>query len=81
MVVRIKRNDARADIGSGITKEESVDNEILTVEDVARILHIAPNTIHSSKWKIRTGCPLHKHGKRLLAIAKEFWEWFKNQRR
>ena len=54
-------------------------NEILTVEDIAMLLHIAPNTIHSSRWKVRTGCPLRKHGKRLLAITKDFLEWFKNR--
>ena len=54
-----------------------VDKEILTVEDIASILHIEPNTIHSEKWKERSKCPLVKHGKRLLAIKEDFWNWFK----
>lgn len=54
-----------------------MEKEILTVEDIASILHIRPNTIHSKRWKERTGCPLNKHGKRLLSNADEFWKWFK----
>lgn len=56
-----------------------MDKEILTVEDIANLLHIAPNTIHSEKWKERSGCPLIKHGKRLLAVREDFWKWFKKQ--
>jgi hypothetical protein len=50
--------------------------EVLTVEEIAEILHIKPNTIHSRSWQKRTGCPLKKIGKRLYAIAEEFWKWF-----
>ena len=51
--------------------------EILSVEDVARILHLKPNTIHSKRWKERSGCPLVKHGKRLLVNTADFWRWFR----
>jgi hypothetical protein len=57
-----------------------MENEILTVEDIASILHIRPNTIHSKRWKEKTGCPLNKHGKRLLSHAPEFWKWFESQK-
>lgn len=53
-----------------------MDRDVLTAQEVAKILHIKPNTIHSKRWKEKTGCPLRKHGKRLLSPALEFWEWF-----
>mgnify|MGYP001577763620 CR=1 FL=1 len=55
------------------------DKEILTAEDIANLLHIAPNTIHSERWKKRSKCPIVKHGKRLLATKEDFWKWFKQQ--
>jgi len=63
-------------IGLGIKRRLIVESEILTVEDIAGILHIEPNTIHSEKWKERSRCPLVKHGKRLLATKEDFWKWF-----
>ena len=60
--------------------EVVMDKEILTVEDIANILHVKPNTIHSKRWKEKTGCPLNKHGKRLLAHAPEFWKWFESHK-
>lgn len=54
-----------------------MEKEILTVEDISSLLHIRPNTIHSERWKVKTKCPLVKHGKRLLATKEDFWRWFK----
>jgi len=54
-----------------------MEEQILTVEEIAKILHIAPNTIHSRRWQERTRCPLVKKGKRRLAAASDFWKWFK----
>jgi uncharacterized protein YjcR len=55
-----------------------INKEILFVEDIAEILNIKTNTIHSRRWQIRYGCPLIKHGKRLMVMKDEFWDWFKN---
>lgn len=52
-------------------------SEVLMVEDVARILNIAKNTIHNRRWQEKSGCPLFKRGKRRYALAPEFWKWFK----
>lgn len=52
-------------------------NELLTVEQIAGILKIKPNTIHSKEWQIRTGCPLKKIGKRRYCENNEFWTWYK----
>lgn len=51
--------------------------EVLMVEDIAKILRIATNTIHSRRWQEKSGCPLFKKGKRLYAFAPEFWKWFR----
>ncbi len=57
-----------------------MDKEMLTAEDIAEMLRIKVNTIHSGRWKARTGCPLQKVGKRLLADTAEFQRWFKNKK-
>ena len=54
--------------------------EVMLVEDIARILRIATNTIQSKRWQAKSGCPLFKRGKRLYAVASEFWKWFKEGR-
>jgi hypothetical protein len=53
-----------------------MNEEVLLVEDIAKVLHLQPNTIHSKRWKERSGCPLVKHGRRLFVSAQEFWNWF-----
>ncbi len=56
-----------------------MEEQILGVEEIAKILRIKPGTLYGKRWQEKSGCPLRKHGKRLLAIAKEFWEWFKTK--
>ncbi len=51
--------------------------ETLTVEELAKILHVTPNTIQSRRWQKRSKCPLYRRGKRIFAISSEFWNWFK----
>lgn len=51
--------------------------EVLTVENVAKILKIHHSTIQRKEWRKRTGCPLRKKGKRLYATDKEFYAWLK----
>ena len=52
----------------------------LTVEDIAEILHMTTNTLQRKSWRKKTGCPLRKIGKRLIAKWDEFWKWFNNWR-
>jgi len=51
--------------------------DVLTVEQVARILQVNKNTIQRKNWREKTGCPLRKKGKRLYTIVKEFNDWMK----
>lgn len=51
--------------------------DILTVEEISDILEISRNTIQRRNWRERTGCPVRKIGKRLYALAGEFYKWMK----
>ena len=51
--------------------------DILTVEQVAALLHISRNTIQRKSWRDKTGCPLRKKGRRLYAIHGELTNWLK----
>jgi len=51
--------------------------DILTVEQISKILRISCNTIQRKSWQQKTGCPLRQIGRRLYVIAAEFWQWFK----
>ena len=51
--------------------------DILTVEEISEILGVSRNTIQRKSWRDRTGCPLRKIGKRLYALAAEFYKWMK----
>ena len=53
--------------------------DVLTVEDVARILGISKNTIQRKSWRERTGCPLGKVGKELCGLTKDFEEWIQTK--
>lgn len=55
-----------------MTKED-----ILTVEQIADILRLSVNTIQRKSWRDKTGCPLRKIGRRLYALADEFYKWLK----
>lgn len=51
--------------------------DLLTVEQVAEILEISQNTIQRRSWRVKTGCPLRKIGKKLYAVVQEFDRWLK----
>ena len=51
--------------------------DILNVEEIAEILGVSRNTIQRKSWRDRTGCPVRKIGKRLYALAAEFYKWMK----
>lgn len=52
-------------------------HDILTVEQIAELLHISKNTVQRKSWREKTGCPLRKIGKRLYVVAHEFTAWMK----
>jgi len=52
-------------------------HDVLTVEEIASILGVSRNTIQRKSWQYRTGCPMRKIGKRLYALATEFYKWMK----
>ena len=54
-----------------------IQQDIMTVEQIADVLRISRNTIQRKSWREKTGCPLHKKGKRLYTIAKEFNDWLR----
>ncbi|MHC4123953.1 MAG: helix-turn-helix domain-containing protein [Planctomycetota bacterium] len=51
--------------------------DVLTVEQVADILHISKNTIQRKSYREKTGIPLKKRGRRLYTLAAEFYKWLK----
>lgn len=53
----------------------------LTIEEMADILGIKPRTMHDRKWQTRTGCPLKKVGRRLLAFEWEFQGWLSDKKK
>ena len=62
-----------------IDEEAKRMNEaLLTVEEIAAILKIKPNTIHNKKWQERTGCPLKRIGKRNYIESSLFWGWLRS---
>ena len=59
----------------------NIAHTLLTVEKIAEILLIKPNTIHNKKWQLRTKCPLHKIGRRLYCVTSEFNTWLESSSR
>lgn len=53
----------------------------LTIEQMAEILMVKPNTMRSKKWQARVGIPLKKVGKRCFALEQEFNDWLSDQRK
>jgi hypothetical protein len=50
-------------------------NRLLTAEEIAAILKISLNTVHSKDWQNRNRCPLIKIGKRTYVLESAFWKW------
>ncbi|MEW6008172.1 MAG: hypothetical protein AB1629_00870 [Candidatus Omnitrophota bacterium] len=57
-----------------------LEKDVLMVKDIAQILGIEENTIHSRRWQEKSGCPLIKIGKRLYSVNNEFRRWFESRR-
>lgn len=55
-----------------------VTEEVLTTEEIAQFLCIGKNTIHSSRWKVKSKCPVFRRGRRLYVVKNEFLKWFRN---
>ena len=51
--------------------------DVMTIEEISKILSISVNTLQRKSWRIKTGCPLKKIGRRLLAYRKDFEDWFR----
>jgi len=51
--------------------------DTLTLEEISSILRISRNTLQRKSWRKKTGCPLRKIGRRLLAYQKDFENWFR----
>ena len=54
---------------------QSEVDKLMTVADIASVLGIQPNTIHSRLWQRRSGCPLFKVGKRIYSVPRRFQRW------
>ena len=52
--------------------------ELMFVEDLAKMLKVKPNTIHSRNWRKRSGCPCIKKGKRLMFVKDDIYRWLKS---
>ena len=52
--------------------------DIMTIEEVSKILGVGVNTLQRRSWRIRMGCPIKKIGKRLIAYRPQFEEWLLN---
>ena len=52
-------------------------DDLMIVEEMAQILRVKPETFHSRKWQLRSGCPLFRRGRRLFAVRSEFWKWLR----
>jgi hypothetical protein len=50
----------------------------MTLGEVSKILDIGINTLQRKPWRVRTGCPLKKIGRRLVAYRPQFNEWLTN---
>lgn len=62
-----------------ITNYEDGSTRLLTSEEIAAILKISLNTVHSREWQRRNRCPLIKIGKRRYAVETSFWRWVKDR--
>lgn len=50
----------------------------MTLEEISKILGISINTLQRKAWRQKTGCPLKKIGRHLVAFRPQFNEWLKN---
>ena len=51
--------------------------ELLFVEDIAKLFNVSEDTIRRKKWRQKNGIPLHRVGKRLCGLKEEIEEWFR----
>lgn len=50
----------------------------MTLEEISQMLGVGVNTLQRKYWRKKTGCPLKKIGKHLIAYRPQFEEWLKN---
>jgi len=63
-----------------VNKEAKMTKEdLMFVDDIARLFEISQNTIQRKSWRQETGIPLHKIGKRLCGFRQEIEKWAKTK--
>ena len=50
----------------------------MTLEEIAEMLGVSVNTLQRRAWRKKTGCPIKKIGRNLIAYRPQFEEWLKN---
>ena len=55
------------------------EEDILFVDDIARLFSLSQNTIQRKKWREQAGIPLHKIGKKLCGFKNEIEIWAKSK--
>ena len=52
--------------------------DVMYAQEVADILGVSVNTVQRKEWRMRTGCPLRRVGRILIAMRNEFEKWFRS---
>jgi hypothetical protein len=50
----------------------------MTLKEISGIVDIGVNTLQRRAWRHRTGCPIKKIGRNLVAYRPQFNEWLEN---
>ena len=50
----------------------------MALEEISRILGIGINTLQRKAWRLKTGCPLKRIGRHLVAFRLQFQNWLMN---
>jgi len=53
-------------------------NDRMTITEISQILAIGVNTLQRRAWRMKTGCPIKKIGRCLVAFKPQFNEWLEH---
>lgn len=56
------------------------ERPFLTSEEIAGILCISINTLHSRRWRKASCIPVYKQGRYLFAKKNQFWKWYNDRK-